>query len=132
MHLETEEGGDIENPSEEQIRQAIRGLGGESGTFAILTRREEPLEYIQTSGEENAFVVERRENDRQFRAVDSRLGLEKTMALFLAYNRGGAWREMTSWEDVTQKSKGGEWTARIIIAVLVLITIAAVIVKFFL
>jgi len=131
MHLETEEGEDIENPSDDQVRQAVRGLGKESGTFAILTRREEPLEYIQTTGEEDAFVVEYHENDRHFRAVDSNLALEKTEALLLAYNRGSdAWCKMTAWEDVTEKSKGGKWTARIIIAVIVLIILVAVAVKF--
>ena len=117
MRLETEEGPAIEEPTDEQIREALAGLGGESGTFAILTRQDAPCEYVQTGGEENAFVVEYHENDRQYRATDDALPLDKTAALFQAYNRGDErWREMVRWEDVTHEIKGRPWIKIAIIA----------------
>ena len=130
MLLVTEEGSDVENPDEAQMRAALNGLGKESGTFAILTRREEPSEYLQTSGEKNAFIVEYREGDRHFRAADTALPLDKTTALFLAYCRGSdAWRKMTEWQEVTEEVKGGRWLARIIIAIVILLIVLAIAVK---
>lgn len=110
MRLETEEGAPIEDPTEDQIRQALQGLGRESGTFALLARREEPHEYMQTTGEGNAFIVEFHEGGRHFRATNEEMAFDATLALLASYRRGDdGWRTTTLWKDVTKEVAGARW-----------------------
>ena len=127
MRLETEDGPVIENPSADQLREALAALGGATGTFAFLTRQESPLAFLQTSSEKNAFVVECREGDKQFRAADEAMPLEKTTALFQAYLRGGdEWRGMAAWQDMTSELSGPRWVVPLLIFVAALLIIALV------
>jgi hypothetical protein len=127
MRLETEDGPAIENPTEDQIRQAIEGIGRESGSFAILKRCEEPPECIQTSGEGHAFIMECHEVDKHFRAADEQMTLEATLALFQAYNRGGdAWRGMAQWQDVTREAAGARWPVVALIGVVTAALVALI------
>lgn len=107
MRLETEEGEVLEAPSAEAIRLAVEGLGGSRGTFAILTRRDDPAEYLQTSGGGDAFLVEYHEHDAHFRAADEALPAGTVAALFQAYARGDpAWGAAQAWRDVTAEVLG--------------------------
>jgi hypothetical protein len=118
MRLETQEGRAAEDPSEDQIRQAIEGIGRESGGFVILTGRETPLEYVQTSGDEKGFVVEWHQGDRHLRATDETMTLDAAVALFQAYGRGDeAWSGMARWEDVTSEARGPRWQIVVLIGV---------------
>jgi len=118
MRLETEDGPAIENPTDDQVREALEGLGRESGALAILTRQDEPLEYVEAGGEGDAFVVECHEDDRHCRAANEQMTLAATVALFQAYGRGGdAWRNMALWRDVTRETTGTRWQVVAIIGV---------------
>jgi len=118
MRLETEEGPAVEAPTDEQLREALAGLGGPSGSFAILTRQDRPLEYIQTAGETDQFIVEHHEGRNHYRAEADVLPLDQVAALFDAYNRGDeAWRRMVPWQDVTREVSGSAWVKVLILAV---------------
>jgi hypothetical protein len=109
MRLETEAGTVIEEPSDEKIRDVLAHLDGSApgNSFAILTRSDEPIEYLQTGGGPNTFLVEYRENDRQFRGADENLPYETTAAMLTSYRRGDdAWRSMVAWVDVTEEVLG--------------------------
>jgi hypothetical protein len=110
MRLETEAGAPVESPTEDQIQQALEGLGRQAGTFAILTRREEPLEYMQTSGDGDSFMVEFHEAGKHFRAANEAMTFEDTLALVTSYDRGDdAWRTLAPWLDVTKEVSGARW-----------------------
>ena len=118
MRLETEDGPAVEEPTGEQIRETLTGLSGRPGAFAILTRQDRPLEYLQTAGENHQFVVEYHEGRKHCRAEADVLPLEEVAALFEAYNRGDeAWREMAAWKDVTKEISGSAWVKVLILAV---------------
>ena len=118
MRLETEDGPAVEEPTGEQIREALSGLTGRADSFAILTRRDRPLEYLQTAGENHEFVVEYHEGRKHYRAEADVLPLEKVAALFEAYNRGDeAWRDMAAWQNVTKETSGSAWVKALILAV---------------
>ena len=120
MRLETEEGSVIDDPTGEQLRETLAGLGGASGAFAILTRADEPLALIQTHGEAGQFAVEYHENATHYLAEDRALPLETIVAMFQAYNRGDpAWREMATWKDITAElaNSGSSWVKVLILAV---------------
>lgn len=122
MRLATEEGSGIDEPTDEQLREALSGLGGPAGSFAVLTRADRPPEYVQTAGEADQFLVEYREGKKHHRAEGETLPLEKVVALFQAYNRGDeAWREMVPWQDVTKEISGSRWVKFLILAVAVVL-----------
>ncbi|KPJ74829.1 MAG: hypothetical protein AMS14_04750 [Planctomycetes bacterium DG_20] len=118
MRLDTEEGSAIDEPTGDQVREAVGGLGGRSGSFAILTRSDRPPAYLQTAGEADQFIIEYHEGRKHYRAEADVLPLEKVAALFEAYGRGDeAWREMVAWQDVTKEISGSAWVKVLILAV---------------
>ena len=122
MRLETEEGSAIDEPTDENLREALSGLGGAAGSFAILTRADRPPEYVQTAGEADQLLVEYREGKKHHRAEGEALPLQEVVALFQAYNRGDeAWREMVPWQDVTKEISGSRWGKFLILAVAVVL-----------
>jgi hypothetical protein len=127
MRLEPAEGADIENPTPEQIRQVLAGVGTASGEYAILNRSDDPPEYLQLAGEGNAFTVEYREGDRQFREPKEAVALETAVTMFQAYARGDEkWRTLVQWTDVTDEIRKPRWPA-IIIGIIILAVVAAII-----
>jgi len=122
MRLETEKGSAIDEPTDEQLREALSGLGGAAGSFAILTRADRPPEYVQTAGEAGQFLVEYREGKKHHRAEGEALPLQEVVALFQAYNRGDeTWREMVPWQDVTKEISGSRGVKFLILAVAVVL-----------
>jgi hypothetical protein len=112
MNLETEHGGRIQNPSIQQVMQALQDLNPDGNSFAILSRSE--TDYIQTSvSSERGFVLEYREEEPggHFRADDPSIGLPEIQEAFLAWSRGGTdWRTSFSWaplEKPLASSSGG-------------------------
>ncbi len=127
MRLEPAEGPAIENPTADQIRQVLAALGKASGEYAILNRRDEPPEYLQTSGEGSAFTIEYREGDRQYREPKEAVPLETVVAMFQAYARGEEkWRSMVQWTDVTDEVEKTRWPAYVI-GIIIVVIVAAII-----
>jgi len=129
MRLETENGPVLENPSAEQLRETLVSLGGAAGSFAILTRQDEPLAYLQTSGEKDSFFVEYREGDKQFRAANESLTLEETAAIFQDYLAGGSrWLNLVEWTEDAEEVAGSEprWVVPVLFGVVLLLVIAGI------
>ena len=127
MRLEPAEGREIENPTADQIRQVLAGVGTASGEYAILHRQDEPPEYLQTAGEGNAFLVEYREGDRQYRQPKEAVPLDTAVAMFQAYARGDEkWRSMVAWTDVTDEIEKTRWPAYVI-GIIIAVIVAAII-----
>jgi len=93
---------DLDGPDIEDLRLALAAVGKHGASFVILTRSARPLAYMQTKGGPSGFLVEYRENGRQFQSADQNLSDDITEALFLSYKRdNNAWRTQVDWRDVT-------------------------------
>ncbi len=94
----------IQNPSDAEIRDALRGLdaGDESG-FVILGP--DVMTYIQTCGDERGgFELEYQEGstERHYCASDSAIPLDEILRAFREYRDGcGDWKERFQFERIT-------------------------------
>jgi hypothetical protein len=97
---------DLDRPDIEDIRRVLAAVGKHGDSFVILAQSDRPLAYMQTKGGPAGFLVEYRENGRQFRAEDENLPDDMTEALFLSYERNNdAWRTLVCWRDVSTEIK---------------------------
>jgi hypothetical protein len=129
MRLETESGLVIENPTDEQIRDALAGLNGQEygrNTFATLTRGDNPLAYMQTAGGPKEFTIEYREGEKQYGTPDD-VAYENAVRLFESYNRNDeAWRTMVEWPELIEQTREPIWTKVLAVAVTLLVLVAIV------
>ena len=107
MHLETEKGVLINDPSDSTIAETLAGLDGAANSFAVLNADDAGTTYIQAAGGPTSFAVEYREGDRHLRGEDDDLPLDTVVRMFQDYARGGQeWKGMVGWEDITREVGG--------------------------
>jgi hypothetical protein len=90
----------VEQPSAEQIEEALRSLPGGPDSFAILTRSEGS--YIQVlGGGESGYILEYQDGslDRHYVCPDADLGIDAVISAFRSYARDDDdWRTALSWQ----------------------------------
>jgi hypothetical protein len=122
-------GESVEQPSAEQLEEALRSLPGGPDSFAILTRSEGS--YIQVlGGGESGYVLEYQEGslDRHYFCPDPDLGIDAVVAAFQSYARDDDdWRTALSWRR-QKLAKRVRTLERVNTARLFLIVLAAAIV----
>ena len=92
MRLETSDRGDLKQPTEYDVAQALARLEAGAADFAILGRSDE--DYVQA----NATEVEYRAAGAQYRCTDP-VTPELRRRVFLAFLDGGTkYREACGWE----------------------------------
>src|SRR5450755_593428 len=100
MRLEYESGKIIENPTEADVRDRLRGerfavLKARPGTYLqCAEQNDEPFEYLLEYQEEDT--------DHHYHAVEEPLPLEQVLAVFCKYLCGDeSWKTDIRWEKMT-------------------------------
>ncbi len=100
MYLELGSGKTLNDPSLDQITDALRALPGGDGSVAILSWS--PNVYIQCMGSERkGFVLEYQEGslDKHYIASDNHLSLATVTRAFQSAASGDeGWRTQVTWE----------------------------------
>jgi hypothetical protein len=99
MILTTEGGTELHDPEPGQLELAIAQLGLPGNGFAILAKSEHA--YVQTTGSRaDGFVVEFRDGSEATQVLSARtdLPLSEVTKVFLAYLRGGSWKQSLTWQ----------------------------------
>lgn len=106
MKLEFESGRPFESPTPSQIANGLADVGGDNGSFAILSDGDD---FIQASGEAGSgFVVEYREGDKLYQSTSQSEPLTKVTEAFQKYARGdGSWRTDFRWDEQEFAPKSG-------------------------
>jgi len=108
MKIEFEHGTTIEKPTKAELVEELAEVGGERGAFAILSRS--PQEYMQTyeSFAEGKFMIEYREEGRQYKVVDP-LSRKEMVDTFQDYARERSdYKERHRWKELDLDSSTRE------------------------
>lgn len=99
MELTTENGTNIRDPSEEDLRSTLGKLGLPGNGFAILAASAQ--HYIQVAGSKvDGYVVEYREgSERTHHSSADDLPHQRMVDLLAAYLSGGTWKSMVTWKS---------------------------------
>jgi hypothetical protein len=97
-------GGEIQNPSDNEIAKAIQDMPGGENSFVILQKETET--FIQVAGhEESGYLLEYWENKQGYYSTVTDLSLDAVINVFKSYAQGDeAWRSVVSWEAMGEKS----------------------------
>lgn len=91
MKLEFESGRSFESPTPSQIANGLPDVGGDHGSFAILSNGDDFLQAAGAAG--SGFIVEYREGDKLYQFTSQSEPLAKVTEAFQKYARGdGSWR----------------------------------------
>ena len=109
MKIVTENGTEIENPSDADIRRVIESLNDSGNGFAILSTAEE--HYMQTAGcMKDGFILEYREGswDQHFQASTGSVQTSDVIRAMQQYAAGNeSWRTSLTWEPHEASSGSG-------------------------
>jgi hypothetical protein len=126
MRLELSDGSGLDDPTPEQIAEALAALPADAGSFAILSREE--LTYLQTSGSaKEGFVLEYQEGglDQHYQSVAKQLPLDLVTRAFQCYAAADeSWRELTAFEH--EAPGGAPWLPRGVVAAALAVAAALV------
>jgi hypothetical protein len=93
----------IKNPTPAQIRQELKGLGGDN-SFAIYEKSGSGLSFMQTAGgPDEGFVLEYQAGsvDSHFACTNTALSVEEVVQAFVWYATGDdRWRSELPWEPI--------------------------------
>jgi hypothetical protein len=97
-------GGEIQNPSGNEIEKAIRSMPGGENSFVIL--RKETDIFIQVAGpEESGYLLEYWEDKQGHYCTATDLSLNTVIKAFQSYAWGDeTWRSSVPWEAMEEKS----------------------------
>ncbi len=109
MTLEVENQKNIDNPSAEQIDEAISSLQLPSPSFAILSHSS--MEYVQTAfGKGDGLLLEYQDGsvENHFQSIQTDLSQKKVAEVFCAFNNcDSSWKHSVEWRQLELKSKAG-------------------------
>jgi len=127
MRLIRSHGTEVEDPSDEQVGQALEDIEDSRGSFVILPRSEG--EFMQTTGSQSeGLMVEYRDGQTLYRCTSEALTLGEARELFNEYLRGGQRRrEEYQWKEEKVPSGGLGCFGTVAAAAMVSALVAAVV-----
>ncbi|MFC1736344.1 hypothetical protein ACFL1X_09510 [Candidatus Hydrogenedentota bacterium] len=104
MKLEIGRNKAVDNPTKDQIAEAIASLRAEDGSFVVLSHNENT--YIQAAPDVDAgFRVQFQEGAPEcFYEAANNLSTDAAIQLFQAYLNRENWKGMTGWQKLDLKS----------------------------
>lgn len=118
MKLTRSHGGDIYEPSDRQIDEALEDIEDEVGSFVILEREGG---FLQTTGRlPNQLIVEYREGERQYQSTNRLHSIDAVKEMFKRYRREDAgWMQDHQWKELDFGTRRTGCAGNVLSAVLI-------------